>query len=179
MLVLFTLLFAVLEGGYLLRDYNIVSDAASDGARAAALIGPAADADFEIITAVRQATGSMPPEWLDRIVVFRGTGTGSAESQITATCKAGTPVTGRCSVYEDPYEAFLAVEDGNGAYFACPGGTACAWPPAARRDGPTVNDIDHVGVYIAIDRAYLTKMFGSTLRLDDASVARIEVGELT
>lgn len=177
-LLLFTLLFAVIEGGYLLRDYNIVSDAASDGARVAALLGPDSEADYEIVKAVREATGSMPPEWVKRIVIFEATGNGSADSQISAACRNGTAVNGRCSVYNDPYEAFLAVQDGDVSYFTCPGGESCAWAPAQRQDGPSVNDIDYVGVYLEVDRAYLTGMFGSTLTLDDASVSRIEVGDL-
>jgi Flp pilus assembly protein TadG len=179
-LLLFTMLFGILELGYMFRDYQITSDAASDGARMAAVLGPDGSADFEIMSTMREATGSMPPEWIERIVIFRGTGgTSSAENQITSACKNGTPVVGRCNVYEDVIEAFNAVEDANVAYFSCPGGEACSWPPSARGDGPTIADIDSVGVYLTLDREFLTGMFGQTMTIDEAAVARIEVGELT
>jgi hypothetical protein len=179
-LVLFTLLFGVLEVGYMFRDYQITSDAVSDGARMGAVVGPDGAADYEIMKAMRQATGSMPAEWIERIVIFRASGgSAKAEDQLPAACKNGTPVAGRCNVYEDVYEAFLAVENADVAYFSCPGGESCAWPAASRRDGPTVNSIDTLGVYLAVDRDFLTGMFGRTMSITEASVARLEVGELT
>ena len=187
---LFTVLLGIVEAGYMYRDYQITSDSASDGSRVGALLGPnpgedGASADYHIIRALRDATGSMAPEWVERIVIFKGVaptgaGAGSPAAQVPAPCKAGTPLPDRCNVYNDPYEAFVAVETGDVEYFACPGtGPACSWPAADRRDGPTVSAIEYVGVWIRVQRPYLTKFFGSTLTLEDASVTRIEVGALT
>lgn len=188
--VFFTVILGILETGYLYRDYQITSDSVSDGSRIGALLGPnpaddGSSPDYQIIRALRDATGSMPAEWVQRIVVFKGTkpsssGGLSPEAQVPAACKDGTPVAGRCNVYNDPYGAFLAVEAGDTAYFECPSGiVACSWPAATRKDGPTVADIEYVGVWIRVERPYVTKMFGATLTLEQASVTRIEVGRLT
>lgn len=189
-LVVFVLLFGILEVGYLYRDYQITSDAVSDGSRTGALLGPnrgedGASSEYHIIRSLRDATGSMPSTWVKRIVVFKGqaprsSGALSPEEQVPPTCKAGTPVTNTCNVYNDPNEAFYAVETGDTAYFDCPSASpACSWPASTRRDGPTVGDIEYVGVWLEVERPYLTKLFGQAVELRAASVTRIEVGALT
>lgn len=188
--VFFVLVLGIIEAGYLFRDYQITSDSVSDGSRIGALMGPSmaddgSSPDYQIIRALRDATGSMGPDWVERIVVFKGTapsgsGGGSAESQVPALCRNGTPVAGSCNVYNDPIAAFSAVEEGDTGYFACPGSTvSCSWPPLNRSDGPTVDAIEYVGVWMRVERPYLTGMFGSVLTLEQASVTRIEVGALT
>ncbi len=188
--VFFALIFGVLEMGYLLRDYQIVSSAANETTRVLALLGPVSgedgsSPDYQAIRALRDATGSLDPDWIERVVIFEAPGPSSglsADDQVPATCKAGTSVAGVCNVYNDPYDAFLAVEAGAADYFDCdetPTGPACALLPEDRENGPTVDDIEHLGVWIRVQRPYITGLFGSTLTLDQASVARIEVGELT
>ncbi len=188
--VLFAVLLGIIEVGYLYRDYQITSDSVSDGSRVGALLGPnpaedGSSPDYQIVRALRDATGSMPAEWVQRIVIFKGvapttSGGQSPSAQVPTQCKNGTPVPDQCNVYNDPYEAFLAVEEGNAAYFACPASAvSCDWPAASRRDGPTVGDIEYVGVWIKVQRPYLSKLFGSTLTLEEAAVTRIEVGALT
>lgn len=188
--VLFAVLLGILEIGYIYRDYQTVSDAVSDGSRVGALMGPnpaedGSTPDFQIVRALRDATGSMPPEWVQRIVVFKGAKPSSVaglspEAQVPAQCKAGTAIPGQCNVYNSPYEAFAAVETGDAGYFACPGSTvSCSWPGSSRKDGPTVSAVEYVGVWLQVRRPHLTKMFGATLTLEHASVTRIEVGRLT
>ncbi len=188
--VFFVMLFAVIEGGYLIRDYQIISDAVGDGARTGGLMGPQNSADgsspdYQVIRAIRAATGAIPADHIERIVVFKGsnpTGAGGTQpsDQVPSACKAGTPVTGSCNVYNDPEAAILAVESGDAGYFACPGSpVSCSWPSSTRKDGPTVAAIEFVGVWIRLERPYVTGLFGSKLTIEDASVSRIEVGALT
>ena len=188
--VLFVILLGIIEIGYMYRDYQIVSDSVSDGSRIGAVLGPTpaddgSSPDFQIIRALRDATGSMPASWVTRIVVFKGqkpSGSGglSPEAQVPASCKNGVPVAGQCNVYNDANAAFAAVESGDNAYFDCPGSAvSCSWPSSSRKDGPTVDVIEYVGVWVQVQRPYLTKMFGATLTLESAAVTRIEVGGLS
>lgn len=188
--ILFGVLLGALEVGYLMRDYDIASDAVSDGSRVGALLGPdmaddGTSPDYQVLRALRDATGSMPVEWIERIVIFKGvapsTGGGqSPAAQVPATCKSGVAVAGSCNVYNDVRTAFIAVEDGEVDYFACPGSAvACSWDPSTRKNGPTVNAVEYVGVWMRVQRPHITKMFGSTVTIDQASVTRIEVGDLT
>lgn len=186
--VLFVLLFGLIEMGYLIRDYQMSSDAVTDASRVGALMGPTSaedgsSPDFHVVRALREATGSVPSDWITRVVVFDAEGPPSGKRAVDQTpqqCKDGTPVPGTCNVYNDPSEAFLAVEEGDAAYFACPDSdVACDWDASTRQNGPTVAEIDHIGVWIRVERPYITGLFGSVLTLDQASVVRIEAGALT
>lgn len=172
----------IFEFGLIYRDVLTVSDAAGTGARTGAVIGPrvtasGATADYVIMRSVRESLGSIPTEWVDHIVIFKANapGAGGPLAQISATCRNGTPVAGRCNVY-DPQDAFLAVQSGNAAYFECPGGPACSWPPNSRQNGPTVNDIEYLGVYIRLERPYVSGLFGDIFTIEEATVVRLEPG---
>lgn len=186
--VLFALVFGIIEMGYMLRDYQVSSDAVSDGSRVGALMGPqsAVDGtppDYHIIRSLREATGSLPSNWITRVVIFQAPGPPSglsAEDQTPAQCRSGVAVAGVCNVYNDPTEAFQAVEDADLEYFTCPDSeVACDWEASTRQNGPTVDAVDYIGVWMRVERPYITGLFGTSLTLDHASVVRLEVGSLT
>lgn len=182
--VFLALLLGIFEFGLVYRDVLSASDAVANAARRGAVIGPRIpdsnfNADYEILREVRNSLGSIQVEWIDRIVVFKGSGpgAGSPESQVPLACKTGGSVAGVCNVY-DPANAFLAVDTANNDYFACPGGRSCDWEPVTRSNGPTINDIDYLGVYIRVRRPYVSGLFGDTFTFERAFVARLEAGKL-
>lgn len=186
--VLFVVLFGMIEMGYLIRDYQIGSDAVSDASRVGALMGPTSaedgtSPDFHILRSLREATGSVPSGWISRVVVFEAPGPPSGLSAVDQTpddCKSGTSVVGVCNVYNDPTAAFAAVEAGSVSYFGCPGSSvSCDWEASTRQNGPTVDAIEYLGVWISIERPYITGIFGSVLTIEQASVVRIEAGALS
>lgn len=186
-LVVFTLIFGIFEFGMVFRDRLSVHDAVASGTRAGTIngrkLGPSGEtADYYLIKALREETSSIDPTDIERIVVFKGRspGAGDAASQVPAACKRGTPVAGACNVY-DPNEAFLRVQSGDVDYFSCsatPGGPACPWDPEARVDGPELNQIDYLGVWMRVDHPLVTGMFGKTISIEAASVGRLEPGVL-
>jgi hypothetical protein len=184
--VIFLLVLGIFEFGLVYRDMLTVSNAAGDGARTASVLGPrptesGVNGDFAILTAVRNSLGSVPVESINRIVIFRaGPPTdGSAVSQVPAACRTFGSQPGVCNVY-DPGNAFAALDAGDNSFFECGlGGAACWWPPHQRRNGPRVQDIDYVGVYIRMHRPYITGLFGQSLTLEEAVVFRLEPGVLT
>lgn len=183
--VFFALLLGIFEFGLIYRDVLSVSDAAGNAARRGALIGPrlpasGANADFEILREVRNSLGSVSVDWIDRIVVFKGgpPGAGGALAQVPQACKTGDSVSGVCNVY-DPANAFLAVDIGDNDYFDCAsGGRSCAWLPSSRKNGPTPSDIDYLGVWIRVERPYVTGLFGDIFTFEQASIMRLEAGPL-
>jgi hypothetical protein len=115
------------------------------------------------------------------VVIFeaRPPSAGSAVEQLAPACKTGaTSTSRRCNVYTNPYEAFLAVQEADVDYFRCSGGAgiACGYDPLDRDDGPIVANIDYIGVYIAIDRPLLSKLFGDSVTLELGATARLEPG---
>lgn len=183
--VVMALLLGIFEFGLIYRDVLTTADAVANGARSGAVIGPrttdsGVSADFEIIRQVRNSLGNVPVEWIDRIVVFKaaGPGAGSPSSQVPHACKTGGSVANVCNVY-DPANAFLAVDTGNNDFFAnCPSGRACSWRPASRRNGPTAAAIDYLGVYVRLERPYVSGLFGDTFTIEQAYIVRLEPGML-
>jgi hypothetical protein len=73
---------------------------------------------------------------------------------------------------------FQALDPGGqgAAYFECPGGPACSWPPSSRDDGPDPADIDYVGVWVRVEREAFTGFFRSSFTFERAAVLRLEPG---
>ncbi|MCU0311183.1 MAG: pilus assembly protein [Acidimicrobiales bacterium] len=218
--VFFLIVFGIIEFGLMYRDLLTTQDAVSDGARSAAIaannlgaldddpppvtgdppILPEATADFVTIKALRQGLGTIPVEWIEKIVIFRAQDptAGSAADQVPQTCKDGVGTSGSgpnanpalnyvgaCNVY-DAELAFRAYESKNTDYFNCAesaGSPECNWPGIARVNDP-VNPIaapsysgpDFVGVYVEISRPYLTGLFGTQFDFSEAVITRLEPG---
>lgn len=185
--IFIAIVLGIIEYGLVYRDVLITSDAVSNGARTGAVIGPRITAnlntaDFVIIKDVRESLGATPTSWVKRVVVFRANTPSSAPalSQVPLACRNGTAVAGVCNVY-DPQEAFYAVQEGNSDYFSCTGagGPACAWRPTSRKNGPNVSDIEYLGVYLRVERPYLTGLFGDKFTIEQATIVRLEPGIIT
>lgn len=183
-LLVFSLIFAILEFALVFRDYLTVGDAVGDAARMGAVVGPdedpdtGANADFEIVRTLRDGLAEIPLANIERIVIFDALSSGADDplDQIPAACRAGTPVAGRCNVYE-PAASFVAAQTPDVSYFACSGtGPACAWPATSRDDGPDADTIDYIGVYVRVRHDYLTGIIGSGLTIERATVVRLEPG---
>lgn len=193
--VLLLLLFGVFEFGLFFRNYLTTGDALSEGARIGGIVGPDplnigtdiapvnVTADYAIVSAVREATASIDPKIIDRIVVFDtpNPAAGSAIDQVRPGCRNGanSSATLRCNVYPAE-EAFFAIQTGNVDYFNCDaGGTrACGWNPFSRNDGPNVSEIDYLGVYIKVNHQWVTGIFGNEATIQQASIIRLEPGEV-
>lgn len=182
--VFLALVLGIFEFGLIYRDVLTVSDAAGTGARAGAVVGPritagGANADYSILRSVRESLGSIPTETIDRVIVFRSgpPGAGGPLAQVPPACKAGSSVDGLCNVY-DPQDAFLAVQNGDHEYFSCDSGSgpACFWRPTSRNNGPSIYDIEYLGVYIKVSRPYVSGLFGDVFTFEQAAVVRLEPG---
>ncbi len=159
-----------------------------------------ATADFVTVKRLRQGLGRIPVDWVKRIVIFKaGDPTlGNPEDQLSSACTSGTGTSGTgpnvnpalayvgaCNVY-DAKLAFRAYETKDTAYFNSvlnPASPERHWPSRARISDP-VNPVarpsytgpDYLGVYVELERPYLTGIFGKTLNLTDASIVRLEPG---
>ncbi|MCC5951970.1 MAG: pilus assembly protein [Acidimicrobiia bacterium] len=193
--IVLILLLAVFDYGLLFRDYLTMGDAVGDATRAGAVQGnrPAfiddgsgnqvgVTADFVIASTMRQGLVGLPIESITGIVVFRagGPALGSPLEQVPDVCKNGSSSVGAACNYYNARDAFEAVAAGDGSFFQCTGGSgsACGWPPGTREDGPSVMDIDYLGVYLEIDRSFVTGIVGDEQNLEYAAIQRLEPGRL-
>lgn len=199
--IVLLLIFAILEYGPLFRDYLTAGDAVADGARIGGALGPdlaridasnpssaTATADYFIVRAVIQATASVNVDDLERIVIWdaRPASAGAPLKQLPAACRtgSGTGVTasgafGSCNIY-NPKVAMQKLAEPNGyLYFDCaatPSSPACHWNPVTRKNGPTIGDIEYLGVYLKAKVPMTTGLFGREFTIEQATIVRLEPG---
>ncbi len=92
------LLFGVLEFGGAFRDYLTLGNGSLAGTRQAAIQGNAADADWNIVQAVKKSMNAMPLWEINKVVVYRLSPVGSAPGagQCLAQSCPVTPVPSSC-----------------------------------------------------------------------------------
>ena len=178
--VLMVISLAILDLGLGWRVNLTVSNGTRAGARVASNLGTSTSADKEALRAVGAALGSIPTAQVDMVVIFKAdTAGGTVPTACTnATAKSnGGSSSSSCNTYTGAEVA--AIASGAGPTF----GTGCStsrdrfWCPANRVNSQgAVGGPDQVGVYIKVNRVTSTKMFGSTMVIQDTAVMGIEPG---
>ena len=159
--VLFTIIFGLIEGGLLVRARNAMNNAADDGARRGAVAGTDASADWQILNQLR-ARGTLGAASVNFVVVYRAD---SGDAEPLPACAAGTPVADECNVYE------AAEFDIGAASFDCGNGNLDgSWCPDDRAQA---EGIEYIGVYIDATHTGVTGFFGD-VDLQSRSVLPIE-----
>lgn len=182
--VLIMLLLGSLDVAFAYRDQMTLVNAAADGAKFGAIVGNGAtpdgeNGDFITIKEIRATLGALEPQEVERIVIFKANNAawGTPMQQYNNKCKAKTSSGGGCNIYQ-PFTAFLKVEEGKADYFECTatGDPSCGWNPATRRDGPTSNDIEYIGVYIKYRHKNFSPYLGTSRAIEVAKIVRLEPG---
>lgn len=175
--VFFLVLIGILEYGLVFRDYLTLTNGTLAGARMASVQGDSPDADFQIIKAVKKATGPSSINVIKKLVVFKATG---PDSTISATCAALTPgttsTTGVCNAYGPATDWAAVSSPANAVNYNCTTpGRSKGYCPTTRNTklGPGLAP-DFVGIYLEFNHAYLTKMFGNSITLTDTTITQLE-----
>lgn len=165
--VFFLLIFGVVELGLTMNDYLAVANTVRAGSRVASASGDDLYADYGIIQRVEAESSALPRSSIVRIVVYKASALGEKP---TATCQAGTPVTGVCNVYT------TAAFDKTKAQFGCLTTETLdkSWCPTTRKVTLTGTGPDYVGVWMKVNHQPITKMFVTTQTLSDQSVIQLE-----
>lgn len=163
-LLLLLLIFAMLDYGLLLRQVSNVADAVRAGGRAASWSSNGADADYNILSAMK-ATPTQPSDHITRVSIYKADGMGQP---IAPTCKGFVVVPGLCSVYGTA--DFAASRTAVIARSTAQNG----WSPTTRIPGS-----DYVGIRVETEHHFIFGMFGVSQPLHDAAVVRIEAAPAT
>lgn len=162
--LVFLLIFGVIEFGLAMKDYVAMSSGVRAGAREASVQGRNADADWQILKAVKRATPGLDNNQIVRVVVFKATGPGMA---VPTSCKT-VSVAGSCNSYGT---ADLARPAGDFT------GSGVApdrfWPPSNRKSA-LHDPPDYIGVWVEVHHDGLTQFVNMTDDYDDQIVMRIE-----
>lgn len=183
--VLMGLICATVDLGYGWRASITVANSARSGARVGSSQGIATGADYAILTAVATSLGSVPVTEIDAIVVFKSasvTGGLPLTCPLSATNRTNRGVAGVCNIYQqaDVVNVLANPATAQATYFSglCTGTRIDKkWCPATRNNVQIGGSgVDHVGVYVKINHGTSTKLFGSTIAIDDSAVMLIEPG---
>ena len=140
-----TLLFGIIEGGFMMRTHLSVGTATEDGVRRASVEGKSPTADFEVLQAIRSDL-VVGKDDIERVIVYKPATIGADPP---ASCLAGNSVPGVCNVYIG--DDLLRTKDD----FGCKSALDSSWCPTTRSDKVETPDV--VGVYIEVNHEFLTK----------------------
>lgn len=160
--VLFTIIFGLIEGGLLVRARNAVNSSADEAARRGAIAGNDVSADWQILQQLR-VRGALTAAQINFVVVYLATDSRDAPS---ATCQAGTPVSGECNVYER-----ADFELPSGLFVCADAALDGSWCPTTRAQDSS--GFEYIGVWINATHTGLTGVFGD-VELGAQSVLPLE-----
>jgi Flp pilus assembly protein TadG len=170
MLPFLTLVLGILEGSLLIGNYVGTAHAVRAGARAASAVATDPQTDFAVLQRIKQESTSMRRSSIVYIVVYKANSSGDGP---TATCKAGTPVSGVCNVYTAA-DMVRPTTD-----FGCivPNTLDSFWCPSERKTALTLasgGPPDYVGVWMKVNHSTVSGIVGKQRTITDYSVLRIE-----
>jgi len=163
--------YAIIEGGFLMRDSLSVGNSVQEAARQGSLSGPEPDADYKILDRLERNL-LMPTSDVRKVVVFRAR-TPTDAPDPACLSGVGTPAAGReCNVY-GPSDFARPKSD-----FSCSGGGSgvdVGWCPKDRHDsGQSFDATDLLGVYVEVEHDYVTGFFGNSLTIERQSIVPLE-----
>ena len=176
--VFFTLLFGVLEAGFLMSDYLATTSGARAATRAATTKGNDADADYAILRQLKRETSALPNANIDKIVIFKASGPGTAvpSACLTAVLHQGITNSGTntyCNVYDRT--SLTADSTKFGCTTAYPTYYDCGWDPKTRKVAVSAGaSPDYIGLYIKVTHPAITGFFGKQYSFSSTVVYPIE-----
>ncbi len=162
--VFFMVIFAIIEFGFVFRDYTSINAATSDAVRVLSIAGDDLDADHRTLEAFAVAAVALPDDSIDTIIVYAAAGPSDA---VPTACLSGS-VSGVCNVYTAT-DHLRDVTD-----FGCVGTSA-----PDRFYCPTSRDTaqisaDFVGLHVIGQRDLITGFFGDVRTLTATEVLPVE-----
>ena len=161
------LLFGMLEFGGAFRDYLTLSNAASTGARQAGIQGNSASADWNIIVAIKEASGAMPLSQITRIAIFKAS---SPTAGLPTNCDTGGVA--NCNSYDATTVASVSAAIAQPASWGNCTGPTSYYCPTSRI--VSASNPDYLGVWVQIVHPWITGLFGKTITMTQTSIIRLE-----
>jgi Flp pilus assembly protein TadG len=172
-----TMLFGLMEFGGAFRDYLTTANAALVGTRQAAIQGNAADADWNVIQAIKKATQAMPLTDIDYIVIFKASGptTPVPAACMTASVSGGSNPCNRYTATQFNETSNTTPEN----WLSCSTGPSQYYCPTNRSVLTGSPGPDYLGVFVHVTHPWITGLFGKSVALTATSITRLEPQKLT
>jgi Flp pilus assembly protein TadG len=165
--VLMLLIFGAFEYGMFFKDYLTVANTTRTGARVGSAAGSSADADYQILQAVKAAAAALPggSASIQQISIYKSASAGGSP---TTTCQTTSSATDKCNTYTASAFSQPSSKFGCGA-----GSLDSVWCPTTRVDSQAIGP-DYIGVWVKTTHGFVTKLFGTSRTITDSVVMRIE-----
>src|SRR5437868_1993412 len=121
--VVFTLLFTILQFGFLAAAHIGARNGAASASRTGSIAGNSIDADYKILQSVKSATGFLVTDQIEQIIIFKAT---SPYSPVPSSCLSSA-VDGLCNDYVGSDLNRPATDFGPGSW-----GADDHWAPLSR-----------------------------------------------
>lgn len=166
------LVFAIIEGGLLLRDDLAIAAMTTEAGRSASVFGNDPHADYGILQQLKTSAHAINVNQIERVVVFKATGSGDT---LPPGCISGTPQTGAdaCNVYEPSWLTSTQPTD-----FGCGATSPARYYCPTDRKIAVLSPPDYVGIYVRLRHDPITLAFGGTRTLERTVIVRLEPKEL-
>lgn len=160
--VLFTLIFGLIEAGLLVRANNSIESSTDEAARRGAIAASSESADWMVLQQLR-VRGLLAAADVKYVVVYKAD---TNTSEPSASCRSGTPVNGECNVYERS-----DFELSSSAFGCSDAGLDANWCPTDRAE--SASEFEYIGVWVDASHRGLTGIFGE-VGIQSQSVLPIE-----
>ena len=171
------MLFGILEFGGAFRDNLTVANDVLIGTRQVAIQGNAADADWNVIQAIKKASQAIPLSEIQFIVIYKASG---PTTPVPAACLTGPVSSGSnpCNWY-GPTQIAETSNTLPENWLTCASGPSSSYCPSTRSVLTGSPGPDYVGVYIQVLHPWITGLFGTSINLHATSVAHLEPEKLS
>jgi Flp pilus assembly protein TadG len=162
-----TLTFGLLEFGLFFKNYLTVANTTRTAARVGSSVGKSADADYQILQAIKGAASALPSgaNSIQAISVYKATAAGGDPP---TACKSGPSAASFCNYY-----TASSLNLASTAFGGTSGKPDAYWPPTSRSVSQSAGT-DYLGVWIKTTHGFVTKLFGTSRTISDTVVMRIE-----
>ncbi len=167
----FLLIFAIIEFGFVFRDYVALTGSTNEGIRAASIGGNDLDADHHILEVLLDASSPLEDGSIQTIVIFKANGPGDTVPPNCLITSQDTALE-QCNTY-DISDFSRPLAD-----FGCDPlqGLDEYWCPNER--DVTTTSADYIGVHVVLQRNLITGIFGDAKRMTATEILRIEPRDL-
>lgn len=171
------LVMGIFEFGMAWRSSLTVSNALRSGARATANSGEDRLADYNGATAAVSAMANIDGAEITKLVIYKSE---TDDGEVPSACLGASAVvnggiTGVCNVYDAADLADLEESDFPGSPNCDSSALDWRWCPTLREGSQSAaGGADFVGVYMEVEQAFQTGLFGSGITIEDDTVMRLE-----
>jgi Flp pilus assembly protein TadG len=163
--LLLLLVFGIIEFGFLFKDSLTLANASRAGARVGSAAGTDPLADWDILQAVKGASGSLTN--VQQVVVFKATG---ANGSVPSNCTGSVGVSGLCNVYSAADFNVDATTFQSASYTK-----DNYWASSARVTSlSSTNGPDYLGVYVKAQHTSVLTIVVPSRTITDTVVMRLE-----